>query len=226
MRNRYRTSAQPARSATTRAGLHYGPRHAFTLSSPEERKIAVITPKKSVVLAVGMAAVGAFALSACGSDSSSSSSASASPTISSASPTSAAPTPTTASPKPTSAKPTTAGRTLNPAESFFKVTGASKVKVTSGTIEGLTSNPSTVIASGQTSAGAFNLNMKVNSSGTVTSANLTIGGDTYKSVGSSGSVEFGDSPPGVAVSTQKAITVTENGGNGTLALKFSLVTTN
>ena len=183
------------------------------------------SPKKVVVLAVGMTAVGALALSACGGSSSTSSSASATPSATAT----ATPTSTpTAAPAPTSAppKPTTAGRTLNPAESFFKVTGASKVKVTSGSIEGLTANPSTAVASGQTSAGAFKLNMKVNSSGTVTSANLTIGGDTYKSVGSSGSVEFGDSPPGVAVSTQKAITVTENGGNGTLALKFSLVTTN
>lgn len=181
------------------------------------------SPKKVVVLAVGMTAVGALALSACGSGSSTSSSASATPTSSPTfTPTAApAPAPTSASPKPT-----TAGRTLNPSESYFKVTGASKVKVTSGSIEGMTANPSTVTASGQTAAGAFKLNMKVNSSGTVTSANLTIGSDTYKSVGSSGSVEFGDSPPGVAVSTQKAITVTENGGNGTLALKFSLVTTN
>lgn len=176
---------------------------------------------KSVLLAVGITAAGALTLSACSGSASDVSSTSATPTASSATPVTPSPTQTSAIPTQT---PVVSGKPLNPSASSFKLTGASKINVTSGAIEGLVANPSLVTAQGQTASGAFKLTMKVNSSGTVTSANLTIGKNTYKSVGSSGAVEFGDAPPGVAVGTTKAIPVTQNGGNGTLNLTFTLTT--
>ena len=88
----------------------------------------------------------------------------------------------------------------------------------------MVASPSLVSAQGQTASGAFKFTMKVNSSGKVTSANLTIGKNTYKSIGSSGAVEFGDAHPGLAVGTTKGIAVSDNGGNGSFNLTFTLTT--
>ena len=172
---------------------------------------------KSATLGLAVAACAALALTACSGNSSSSSSASAS------APTPSATTPSaTSTPSPTATN-TASGRQLNASESYFKIQGT-KISVTSGNINGLTANPSTVTSAGQTGSGAYSLDFTANSSGKVTSAKLTIGKDTYKSIGASGSVEFGDAHPGVAVSTTNAIAVTKNGGNGSLTLNFELVT--
>lgn len=176
-----------------------------------------LAQRKTAALGLAVTACTALALTACSGNSSSSSSASA---TTSASATSASPTTTTSpSVSPTS---TATGAKLS-TSSYFEIQGA-KTAVTSGTIDGLVANPSTVKSSGQTASGSYNFSFTVNSKGKVTSATLTIGKDTYKSIGTSGSVEFGDAHPGAAVGTTTAIAVTKNGGNGSLALNFDLVT--
>lgn len=175
---------------------------------------------KTAALGFAVVASTALVLTGCSGSGSSSSSASATPTSSSPSATATA----SGSATPTHTA-STAARQLNPSTSFFQV-GPSKINVTSGTIEGLVASPVKVTSSGQTKSGAYNLEFTVNASGKVTAATLTIGKDTYKSIGSSGAVEFGDAHPGVAVGTTTPIAVSKNGGNGSLELNFDLATSN